>query len=67
MIPDYPSSVQREYPSAEFTVTCANSGCENEGVPIVLNLDPTEPIAICGPCGSDISASATLVLDSTVG
>lgn len=46
------------------TVTCHTDGCENNGIPLVMDLtypdfDTGEPvrvdIVICGPCGQPIT------------
>jgi hypothetical protein len=37
-------------------LTCAVEGCENAGIPLVLDVDPVETLrGMCGVCGTDIT------------
>lgn len=37
------------------TVTCTTTGCDNEGIPITIEIPDTAPHVICGPCGQPIA------------
>jgi len=42
-------------PRAEYIVTCATAGCQNENIPISIKADATSPNVQCGPCGQPIT------------
>ena len=42
-------------PQASYAVTCTTSGCENEGISILVTADAADPSVQCGPCGQAIT------------
>lgn len=47
------SKQEGEYALALYVATCRAAGCHNEGLPIKLWADATEPDIGCGACGAN--------------